>query len=814
MISATGRNDWPGTVAQPKAITWLPNLVAGDEAHLRGDTYVAKVQLSGLNGTSGNEIIIKGYNGEIPVISGGWDKTTHPLDKAATINVYQYRALFELNDSNWVNVSDIKVINSNGQAFGVSRTKNCIFDNLAAEDIYGMTFSCVGNGPGNIDNQYITLQNSHFYNVCVAHNWWHTYVGPNNTYVRTVPSSVFFGRGTENCTIRNCTLERAGAEGFVAARGSRYITFENCVAVDIRHTCYYVATTQYSTLSGCVGYFTSSGTTAIPNTRGQGIVLRDEEESQDQGYQDYLSRNNTVENCLIVNAYNGYTGYGQATMTNFTLRNFTAVNCINGILNRGVNNSRVVPSGNMFENNIFTNHIPYADGIFGHKTPSGNTVATTTGATYQYNLWYDVEGSAQPVVGTGDVTADPLLENANFDLDGVTARTFLENNYATYYQPTAFSPAVGASGGTATTSDLLGRAAVGTRDIGALEYTSDSGGAGGGAITHGTTTEYSQSGTNTGTFAHNHDGDTLIVVCHGMKYQVGNLPFTFTTATFNGESLTLMDTQQNTSTNRDYTTAIFYGQPVSTGSQNVVVNTSRSVQRWHMVAVSVNGADATAAATVSKGTTAATWSASTTLGQGDDLWWAVTARGDSNSVSPGANTEEYETLSESGGLDTDLRAAAVWQNFPGGGSQTLSITSGPQSTRAPTWIFFKLVAAALYDVTVLLSAANGTSAASGPTVAYSTIVITPGAASITSAASGPTVGITGAAAITVAPGAANVNSATDVTYYPYSVSVAPGAASATSAAHYEVNIYTIVLARLFVLQARRRVFTLPKLRDR
>ena len=492
VISATGNNANPGTEASPKALSYLSSLNPGDIAELRGDTYVEQIVLNKLRGTVAQPITIRGYNGETPILDGEWNKAVHPLVTPGTLNLYEFDALVKINNCRYINISDIRCIRSDGRAFSIGSCVNMNFDNLSAEDIYGMSFNCIGAGPGTPTNKNITLTNSDFYNVCIAHNWFQQTI--NGTYIATIPSSIFFGRGTDGVYVQKCTLERAGAEGFVMARGSRNIVFEDLIAVDCRHNCYYIATTQYSTMNRCVGYFTAQGGAAIPQIRGQGLVLRDEETSYTQGYDDYKSTNNTVTNCIFIDGQLGYTGYGQASMQYFTFRNNTVVNCLQNILNRGTNPDRPTPVGNIYENNIFLNTQPYTNNIFWDAEEStGNQVNTSAGATYNNNAWYDVNGSARPAnaAGANDIVdTDPQLLDPDYALDGVRATQFRALNIGLKYGPKTGSPVINAGSSTATTGDYFNRAAEDARDIGAVEYTtagipSDPGGNDGGGGTGG-----------------------------------------------------------------------------------------------------------------------------------------------------------------------------------------------------------------------------------------------------------------------------------------------------------------------------------------
>lgn len=767
-------------------------MAAGDTLTVNAGTYSEWVRWD-KSGTLANPITIQASgtvwldgNYVYPSNVNRAGATYPPFGTAEDVS---FSGLFEIQDCTHVHVDGINVKRSKGRGVFIygpnaNHKAGVRFQNAQIIDCRhaGLTV----DGIDDLVISGITIVN---------HGSYAPFIRP--TVLLNHPAAINI-KGCNDATVYDCLVHDGWGEGIILSKNAIGGVIYNCTFYDMMSPLLYFEGSQQWEAYGNLMYITEGGLQYdVDGTPGICILSEDpknllEDTTQIDGI--YCHDN------IIIGTNDGVRiGRGQEwpdgwpVNRNVYIYNNTIIQVRNG---KGLN----IHSLSLNENvNVY-------DNVF-MQTAAGDIATAPTDPTNIHigpNAWSVNPNDSDTrhdddLIGTFGLT-DPYMELLAGETPNIAALV-----------PGDGSALINASTTTDSTHDFRGNERIGTPDVGALEYTGDAPPeeGDGGMITVEDRTELLQAGGNTAIFSHTHPAvtdDALLVVVHGLR--VGSdTPFTFTLCTYGGDTLTLLGTQQNSGTNRNMTTAVFYVAGADTGSNGLGVAASTTISQWAVQAISLSGVDQTTPLTIDdQGTTIAPWAATATVDAGSQIWWVVTARGDSTAVEPGTgNTEEYDIQQTSGGADTDLRASAVYRAYPDGGSSTLTVPTGPQNTRRPAWIFFVVNAAEETGINISPGAASVASAAANVVLVLGsmTVVITTAAAA--SVATAPTVDFSSVAGITVSPGAATVASAAAI-----GAALQPiGSAAAHSAAAIgEVTFFTRAIGIFLTVNARRRVFTL------
>lgn len=442
------------TPSLPKNVAFLNSLTAGDTAILLDGTYNQKVSVEDINGTANNRITIKGQTANGVIISGGWNGVNPPCSSSGVLIIGEYDAMLSFVNCNYLNVEDITINGSTGEAMEFTLCNNCNVRRIKTNISWGA--GCITQGASNGG----TSENINFYDCYFnkpTQAWkWHrqTVCGQEVDFIQ---SCFGFFWNAKNCRAERCVVADGGAESLVAGRSSENITFYKCISFNGLHNAAYLATTRNSKFQYCLFY----NTAALVATEGRqnGLVFRDEEGALNGGAT--TSQDNLVEYCIFVNMLNGITWGANATMLRHTVRNCTFINCERPMIIRApTSTSRrtyPAPVGCVFENNI----------IYNSAVPGVNTVNQTSGVTWRNNLLF---GSSFPTAaqGVGYLTSNPNLANPN-----ITVTAPLDPN--NYKIASASSPAIGSGYNNATSTDFFLGTFSSPIDRGAHHYNSSPG---------------------------------------------------------------------------------------------------------------------------------------------------------------------------------------------------------------------------------------------------------------------------------------------------------------------------------------------------
>lgn len=578
---------------------------------------------------------------------------------------------------------------------------------------------------------------------------------------------------SDNSTIRGCTATHSGGEGFSAFRSNGGCVIENCVSGNNSALQFYVncAGNGYI-MRNNIAYLSDPSSDWIPAADSpDGIVLRDEAASISAGF----SRSSNVEiyGNLIINCTTNLWITKSAGLAGGMIANNTIIDGPHTTYSVKVENKDTGSTWSAIaKNNIIVSTLTSA--------PSH------AGIDWDYNNW-----SALPDVdlrGPNDIVSDPLLVSSAGNLTSAPT--------ATDYIKTASSPGVDAGitiNGIAT--DYFGTA-ITAHDIGFDEY-DDSGDAPAepGDITlPGSISTDSFNGSSS-SFSHTTTSDTnlLVLFVSGMRFQTGSVPWTVSSITFNGSALTAAVTNQNTTTNRNYTASIWYIATPDVGTYTVAVTLSTSVQRVRVVALNVAGASTGTpigdTASVDGVDGSGYLTSDVTIDAGEGIFATGVVRGD-NSGGWTVGTGSTELDDYSSGDDNTHADTSVWYRLETIAG-TYTVESDPPNNTGATGAWIEVNVAG--DVSVSPGDAQATGAADISTADLDSLTVSPGGAELTGAAA---IGlIIEAGVITFTPGAARATANADILAVSGgNVTVSPGDAQATGAASIFVTLVALTLA--------------------
>ena len=151
-VSTTGSDQNPGSITQPwKTIQKAANsMLAGDTVYIRGGVYNERVSLYYRSNTSGPYITFTNYPGEEVILDG------------TGIDIQYGEGLFNIDNTDYIRVSGLKVQHSNGAGIYVYYSNNIEVDNNHTYDTVKSGVSAWGSTNVVIDGNDIALAcNSH-----------------------------------------------------------------------------------------------------------------------------------------------------------------------------------------------------------------------------------------------------------------------------------------------------------------------------------------------------------------------------------------------------------------------------------------------------------------------------------------------------------------------------------------------------------------------------------------------------------------------------------------------------------------------------
>ncbi len=777
---------------------------AGDDLQVHAGVYVEWVRWD-TSGTLANPITITAAGDGDVWLDGEYSYPTN-VAKEGDVTPYgtyydvSYSGLFELRRCSHVRVSGINVKRSQGRGVYIygdrsAHESGCRFQNAL---VINNRFSCL-NVDGCDDSVVSDVE---------------MYDSSNFAPFKRPTSYLnhpgcFNVKHVNNTTIYNCTMHDSWGEGIIIGSNAIGGVFYNNTLYDCFSNYLYFMACQNWEAYGNLIYATPNAEN-YRDQRSPGIVILSEDPktpSEDTTQIDGI----VVHDNIVINTADGVrVGRGQPwpdgypTNRNVWVYNNHFIQPVNGeCIN--VHSLALLVNVNIYDN--VCTHTDATNLAF---------VGSQSELHMGPNAWSATPSDTQArhagdKIGTFGM-ADPYMTVASF-----TSPTIAD------LLPSESSVIIDASTTSDSTVDYRGYTRIGTPDMGALEVGATEGGSGdpptegGGQVTKEARTEAKQSNGTSVTFSHTHPSvtdDALIVIVHAMRFQTGQDPITLSGVTFNGVALTELVAQQGDTTNRDYITAIYYKVGAATGANNVVVTSGNgAVERWIVNAVSFSGVNQSDPIVLGlHAESGPSWGDGFTVTDGNDVWFAITARSDSNAMSVNSGyTLEYESDQTTGGTDTDMMAAAVWRNYNPGGNILVEVPGGPETTRGPTWAWFMINSAALYEIAIELGSAQATVGATAPTVVLGDINITLGTAEVISKGTRPTVTISDTAGVTIQLDTAEATSGANVHVVLSNITIDLGSAQATAGA----SIGSIALAFIAAgvalsLPQRNRTLILPQ----
>ena len=652
-VAKDGSDANPGTSAEPFLTIGeaLSSYSAGDTINVRPGVYSESVNVQKNNATLKSTT----YLGAI--LDGGWSNTSQFPHTSATYST-RFSPALHASGSN-VTIDGFYVRNSKGR--GIQATgdgwniKNCKVENCFNT---GCQSFYADNGVfDNIEVTYASLQRK-----------WKNQTPVPGVTVGNHPNA-FALVGSANSTIRYCHSHMNGGEGIDLFRCGGGCTIEysssgNNSAMNlyvnwagegatVRHNIAY----QTIPLSQMIGGSTDSG----------GIELRDEHQSAGGGHtrsSDVEVYGNLVVGCSSLLWITQYAGMENAKVYNntFIAGPYTSYGCrVEG------RHSTATWTGAEMKNNIF---------VMGSSTIQAGS---SSQIDMDYNLWSKQPPSAMR--GSNDLTGSAGLVSTSGAISA-------EPDPYQYIKADG-SPGIDAGTTTPMATDQFGTT-VTNPDMGFDEYTgTEPPGSGGDPGGPGSTDVVTTTGTPTGNYSTSSSGDTvshttdsdtdvLVVAVMGMKSQTGTVPWTVSGVTFNGVSMTLAQRDQAYTTNRNYTTELWYLVSPSVGAYDVVTTLSATVNDVYVYALNLRNVDTgtplgdTAANSNPSG---GNYTASATI-TADGMWlMAALERGDSGSGwTPGTGTTELLDYA-SGTGSSDIAVTVAYNVATSTGSLTTSSTS-------------------------------------------------------------------------------------------------------------------------------------------
>ncbi|HEX8254084.1 MAG TPA: right-handed parallel beta-helix repeat-containing protein [Thermoanaerobaculia bacterium] len=372
-VDDAGSDSNPGTLASPfRTITYGLTFIDGpnDVLYVRGGTYAEKVLIWNKHGSAGNEIWIKGYNGEKPVIDGTTigDNSTVAINESSYVYFTGFvvqnspRTGIMVWDAHHINVewNTVKTTVRAGIHAGtdiVGTTHDIVFKGNVVNDAVRM------NLPGLNPPTWMQAMSAYkSYNVVMTENW----VSKN------------YGEGIDCIVSDNCTITKNNV-------------WDN-FGVNI-----YLDNAQHSLVDGNFVY--NSGNTQYYNngSPAQGIAIANE-------YYDVQNpaTNLTITNNIVLwcNSALVYWNSQYAGGLHYTL-----------IANNTFYHSHSSAARLVYIENDNHDTTTIDNNIFYQRSGVGYAWAPTTGITWRTNNWYGGTANTH-ISGVGDVLADPLLVNA------------------------------------------------------------------------------------------------------------------------------------------------------------------------------------------------------------------------------------------------------------------------------------------------------------------------------------------------------------------------------------------------------------------
>lgn len=441
-VATTGDNGDAGSLAAPWAtLQYAVNqLSAGDTLYVRGGTYTTGFEIE-TDGTSGNEITIAAYNGETPIIDGGWDGVTFPFTPETWGQRYgQLIGVY----GNYTTVDGFTVRNSTGRGIELFYANNSTIQNCT---VY-MTFNtgiemntCVDSVIDGCEVDHASQQRK-----------WRNFT-INGVYVNDHPNvlPMVFCQG---CTVKNCTVHDSGGEGIDIFRSTACLIEDN-VCYNCDGLLYYLNWAgDGSIIRNNIGFFTDDFT-GVDNPRmiapRSGIVLRDEPASA-AAARFGVTRNAEIYNNIIVSPTQAIWITSYAGMNGTTIEHNTFVATGSGYCVNLLSPKDDISSP--WDTSIIKNNVMVG----------AASIGAHGGITWSYNNWKTTPSTRAQ--GTGDIYSNPLLVDDDAAIASFAA--FTETNYLL----TASSPGIDQGNGSTYTTDFYGITRS-SPDMGFAEYTTE-----------------------------------------------------------------------------------------------------------------------------------------------------------------------------------------------------------------------------------------------------------------------------------------------------------------------------------------------------
>ena len=208
-VATTGSDGNPGTINAPwRTIQHAVDIVnAGDTVYIRAGTYNERVQAKYGNGGGSNhsDITYRSYPGETVILDG------------TGIAISYGEGLFHIWSSNFIQVSGLRVQNSNGAGIYVGSADNVVVVN-------NHTYNTVKSGIGIWDSNQIIVNGNDIELACNPHPGY----GQSEEFISIAGSSnveVMNNRAHDGP--QGLPVERAGGEGINVKDGSSFVKIHN-----------------------------------------------------------------------------------------------------------------------------------------------------------------------------------------------------------------------------------------------------------------------------------------------------------------------------------------------------------------------------------------------------------------------------------------------------------------------------------------------------------------------------------------------------------------------------------------------------------
>ena len=375
------------------------SFATGDNVYFKcGNSWTEERLVVDWSGTSGNHVVIGAYylsaGNEVHGVSGN----KPIIDGNDTIPTLSYTALVDTKKQNYIDIYNLRVINSEGYGFLFQDSNNCNGYGLEIDNVYRtsiMINNCnVSSGSSVFEGCVITRHSMR----TVGGGTWSgglVCIGANNVTIRKnivcegYGEGIYIGNLWGGQTGGHCIIEDNIAYDNRSAQIYLHNTGNNIVR---RNLVYGSGNTTYSTRSNV--HFDNPK----PYFAGSGIYMTDED--WESGTQ---CKNNKVYNNLVSYCYSGIhigNSLFGASFEGSVIYNNTVVDCFYGLKITGTKFSN-----SAIKNNIFWNVTQESSKYDSSANYNGRT--TTPGLTWSHNNWSSkVSGDLS---GTGDIIGAPLL---------------------------------------------------------------------------------------------------------------------------------------------------------------------------------------------------------------------------------------------------------------------------------------------------------------------------------------------------------------------------------------------------------------------